>query len=157
MDIRKIKKLAELLEESNLAEIEIHENDESVRLTRYASAPPAAPVAMAQAPVPAPAPAPASAPAAEAGDASDQTEQVPDGHMIRSPMVGTFYAAPSPDSENFVSVGQEIKAGDPVCIIEAMKLMNELEAEITGEVVEILVENAEPVEFGQPLMRVKTS
>ena len=155
MDIRKIKKLAELLEESNLAEIEIHENDESVRLTRYASAPPAAPVAMAQAPVPAPAPAPASAPAAEAGDASDQTEQVPDGHMIRSPMVGTFYAAPSPDSENFVSVGQEIKAGDPVCIIEAMKMFNTIESDFAGKVVSILCETGQPVEFDQPLFVIR--
>lgn len=153
MDIRKIKKLAELLEESNLAEIEIHENEESVRLTRYSSPPPA-PMAVAP-PAPVPMAPPPSAPAIDAADSGEQAEQVTDGNMIRSPMVGTFYASPSPESESFVSMGQEIKAGDPVCIIEAMKMFNTIESDFEGKVVSILVETGQPVEFDQPLFIVR--
>lgn len=153
MDIRKIKKLAELLEESNLAEIEIHENDESVRLTRYSS-PPAA--AVAPPPLPAPVAAPAAPPASAPADTDDSAEeQVTDGNVIRSPMVGTFYAAPSPESENFVSMGQVIKAGDPVCIIEAMKMFNTIESDFEGKVVSILCETGQPVEFDQPLFIIR--
>ncbi len=145
MDIRKVKKLIELLEESGVAEIEIREGEESVRISRGTStvhyAPPApAPVA----PVPAPA-----APAPEA--VAPVAPPAPEGTVVESPMVGTFYGAPSPDSAPFVSVGQTVNVGDTLCIIEAMKIMNPIEAEIGGKVTAILAENGHPVEFGQPL------
>ncbi len=147
MDIRKVKKLIELLEESNINEIEIKEGEESVRISRGGSVV-AAPVA-AQAPVyaaPA-APAPvAAAPAAEAEAA------VVTGHAVCSPMVGTFYRAPSPTSAAFVEVGQSVKAGDVICIVEAMKMMNQIEADKSGVVESILVEDGQPVEFDQPLI-----
>ena len=153
MDIRKIKKLIDLLEDSGLAELEIHEGEESVRLSRFGStAPaitpmPAQPVAPA---VPAAAPEPQAAlPASEAGPAEAE------GTPIRSPMVGTFYAAPSPDAPPFVKVGDTIKAGDPLCIIEAMKMFNQIEAEVSGTITAILVENGQPVEFDQPLFLVR--
>jgi len=144
MDIRKVKKLIELLEESDVAEIEIHEGEESVRISRTSSsapvmAPMAAPVA---APTAAPATAPAAAPAAEAE---------PEGHLIRAPMVGTFYRAPSPTSKAFVDEGSSVSAGDTLCIIEAMKILNQIESDTSGKVVKILVENGEPVEYDQPL------
>jgi len=144
MDIRKVKKLIELLEESDVAEIEIHEGEESVRISRTSSnapvmAPMAAPVA---APAAAPATAPAAAPAAEAE---------PEGHLIRAPMVGTFYRAPSPTSKAFVDEGSSVSAGDTLCIIEAMKILNQIESDTSGKVVKILVENGEPVEYDQPL------
>jgi len=144
MDIRKVKKLIELLEESGIDEIEIKEGEESVRISRnrYSQAP--APM-MAAAPVAAPAPAPAPAPAASAEPA------VPNGHQVKSPMVGTFYRSAAPGSKPFVEVGQTIKAGDTLCIVEAMKMMNQIEADKTGTVTAILVDNAEPVEFDQPL------
>ncbi|MEM7706086.1 MAG: acetyl-CoA carboxylase biotin carboxyl carrier protein [Pseudomonadota bacterium] len=154
MDIRKIKKLVELLEDSDLAEIEISENDESVRLSRlpanmpvpaYAP-PPVAPAAVAPA---APAPAESAAPAG--GD----VEPEPEGHVIRSPMVGTFYASPNPESDPFVRVGQEIRAGDVVCIVEAMKMFNQIESDVDGKVISMLVETGQPVEFDQPLMIVR--
>ncbi|MVF11364.1 acetyl-CoA carboxylase biotin carboxyl carrier protein [Ketobacter sp. MCCC 1A13808] len=151
MDIRKVKKLIELLEESGIDEIEIKEGEESVRISRnqnkgmmpqyYAPAPaqaPAAPIATAAAE---PSSAPASAPA------SDE----PAGHKVKSPMVGTFYRSSSPDSKPFVEVGQSVKAGDTLCIVEAMKMMNQIEADKSGTVVAILADNAEPVEFDQPL------
>lgn len=145
MDIRKVKKLIELLEESGVAEIEIREGEESVRISRGTSAvqyaPPPPPVA---APPPAPAPA-AAAPEAPAVPAA------PEGSVVESPMVGTFYGASSPDSAPFVSVGQTVNVGDTLCIIEAMKIMNPIEAEIGGTVTAVLAENGHPVEFGQPL------
>lgn len=150
MDLRKIKKLIDLLEESNLAEIEIKEGEESVRLART----PKGGVPMAAAPMPhtlhvpaaAPVAAPIGAPAAEpAGEA------LPDGHVVRSPMVGTFYASPAPDKPAFVSAGQSIGAGETLGIIEAMKMFNPIEADVAGTVVKILVENGQPVEFDQPL------
>ena len=156
MDIRKVKKLIELLEESNIDEIEIKEGEESVRISRNgakalamaaqaapAYAPPvyappvyAAPAPAQQAPVAPPAPAPAAISA---------------GHMLTSPMVGTFYRSPSPTSASFVEVGQTVKVGDIVCIVEAMKMMNQIEADKAGTVETILVESGEPVEFDQPL------
>ncbi len=150
MDIRKVKKLIELLEESGIDEIEIKEGEESVRISRNANkamAMPqqyAAPMQAPMAPAPAPAPAaPSPAPAAVSNE--------PDGHKVKSPMVGTFYRASSPESKPFVEVGQSVKAGDTLCIVEAMKMMNQIEADKSGTVVAILVDNAEPVEFDQPL------
>lgn len=141
MDLRKLKKLIDLVEESGIAEIEVTEGEEKVRITRTIAA---APVYAAPAVTPAAAPVAASAPAAApaARDLSDAQ---------KSPMVGTFYRAPGPNAAPFVEVGQQVKVGDTLCIIEAMKLMNEIEAEKSGTVKEILVENGTPVEFGEPL------
>lgn len=151
MDIRKIKKLIELLEESNLTEIEIVEGEESVRLLRGA---PASNVAYTV-----PAPAPAATPAAAAVETSiqtpDQEETVPDGELIRAPMVGTFYASSSPESEQFVRMGQQVAVGDTLCIIEAMKMFNQIEADVAGTVVAVLAENGQPVEFDQPLFVIR--
>ncbi len=146
MDIRKIKKLIELIEESGVAEIEIKEGEESVRISR-AMANVAMPVAAPVAAAPAPAPA-AAAPVAEAEEAGSN---IPAGHQITSPMVGTFYRAPSPGSKPFAEVGDRVNVGDTLCIIEAMKILNQIEADKAGEIKAILVENGEPVEYGQPL------
>lgn len=155
MDLRKLKKLIDLVEESGIAEIEVTEGEEKVRITRSVAAPavqtvyaPAAPVQaapVAAAPVPSAAPA-APAPAPAARDLSSAQ---------KSPMVGTFYRSASPSAPAFVEVGQTVKAGDTLCIIEAMKLMNEIEAEKSGVVKEILVENGQPVEFGEPLFIIE--
>ncbi|MEQ8663023.1 MAG: acetyl-CoA carboxylase biotin carboxyl carrier protein [Gammaproteobacteria bacterium] len=143
MDIRKVKKLIELLEESGVAEIEIREGEESVRISRGTSAPTYAPPPPMVAPQPvAPVVAAEPAPAAPA---------VAEGSVVESPMVGTFYTSPTPDSAAFVSVGQTVNIGDTLCIIEAMKIMNPIEAEIGGKVTAILAENGHPVEYGQPL------
>jgi acetyl-CoA carboxylase biotin carboxyl carrier protein len=153
MDIRKIKKLIELVEESGIAELEITEGEESVRIHRGSSAPvhyQSAPIYHAQAPAAAPAAAPAQAAAPAVVAAPAIT-----GHIVRSPMVGTFYAAPAPDSADFVSVGAQVKAGDTLCIVEAMKMMNQIEADKGGVVKQILVENGEPVEFDQPLFVIE--
>jgi acetyl-CoA carboxylase biotin carboxyl carrier protein len=150
MDIRKVKKLIELLEQSNINELEINEGDESVRISRggtavtYAAAPAPAPVAAAPAPVAAPAPAEAAAPA---------SEELP-GHAVKSPMVGTFYASPAPDAPPFVTVGQTVAAGDVICIIEAMKMMNQIEADKAGTIGAILIEDGEAVEFDQPIVTI---
>ena len=146
MDIRKVKKLIELLEESNINEIEIKEGEESVRISRGGSIV-AAPVA-APAPVVAAAPvaAPAAAPAAEAAPAA------PAGHTVNSPMVGTFYRSPAPSAPAFIEVGKTVKAGDVICIVEAMKMMNQIEADKSGVIEAILVEDGQPVEFDQPLV-----
>ncbi|MDV3238118.1 MAG: acetyl-CoA carboxylase biotin carboxyl carrier protein [Gammaproteobacteria bacterium] len=150
MDIRKVKKLIELLEESGIAEIEIREGEESVRISRYSqSAPPV--VMQAAAPVPIAA-APAAAPTAPAAPAAPA---VPAGHTVDSPMVGTFYRAPSPGAKAFVEVGQRVNVGDTLCIIEAMKMLNQIEADKAGVVTAILVENGQPVEFGQPLFVIE--
>lgn len=150
MDIRKVKKLIELLEESNIGEIEIKEGEESVRISRYGNQP-AAPVAYAApapvAPAPAPAPAAAEAPAAEAA------APVADNAVL-SPMVGTFYRSPSPEAPSFVEVGQTVRVGDVLCIVEAMKMMNQIEADRAGTVTAIHVENGEAVEFDQPLISI---
>lgn len=148
MDLRKLKKLIDLVEESGIAEIEVTEGEEKVRITRATAAQTvyAAPAAAPAAPVPVPAVAPAAAPAPAAVDLSNAQ---------KSPMVGTFYRAPGPAASPFVEVGQSVKAGDTLCIIEAMKLMNEIEAEKSGVVKEILVENGTPVEFGEPLFIIE--
>ena len=151
MDIRKVKKLIELLEESGIAEIEINEGEESVRISRYPANMPA-PVQQFAAPAPAPA-APAAAPAATTETEAD--EHAISGHTINAPMVGTFYTAPSPGAPDFVKVGDTVKEGDTVCIIEAMKILNQIEADKSGVVKAILVENAQPVEFGQPLIVIE--
>ena len=154
MDIRKVKKLIELLEESNIDEIEIKEGEESVRISRngaqslaLAAAVTAPPIYAAPLAAPAPAPAPAPIPAAEPAAAAV-------GHVVNSPMVGTFYLSPSPASPSFVEVGQTVKIGDVVCIVEAMKMMNQIEADKAGTIGAILVENGEPVEFDQPLFSI---
>lgn len=149
MDIRKVKKLIELVEESGIDELEIHEGEESVRISRHSNQV-AAPVAYAPAPVAAPAPAPVAAPAAPAAEAAPQLK----GSVVRSPMVGTFYRAPSPTSANFVEVGQTVKKGDVLCIVEAMKMMNHIEAESSGTIDAILVENGQPVEYDQPMFTI---
>jgi acetyl-CoA carboxylase biotin carboxyl carrier protein len=149
MDIRKVKKLIELLEESDIAELEIHEGEESVRISRtgtatapvYAAAPPAAPVAAPAAPTPA-----AETPA---------TEPEISGHKVISPMVGSFYRSASPGSAPFVEVGQSVSVGDTLCIIEAMKLLNQIEADKAGTIKAILADNGEPIEYGQTLFIIE--
>jgi acetyl-CoA carboxylase biotin carboxyl carrier protein len=142
MDIRKVKKLIELVEESGIAELEIIEGEESVRICRYPSTMPAALPMPAAAPVAHAAAAPIEQPIAAAE---------PDGNKVTAPMVGTYYSSPSPAAEAFVQVGDEVKVGDTLCVIEAMKMMNQIEAEVAGRIKAIQVENAEPVEFGQVL------
>ncbi|MCU0898328.1 MAG: acetyl-CoA carboxylase biotin carboxyl carrier protein [Burkholderiales bacterium] len=155
MDLRKLKKLIDLVQESGIAELEITEGEEKVKIVRggaagqdvtYVMSPQAAPVVMA-APAAAAAPAPAGAP----GDAP----AVPEGHLVKSPMVGTFYRSPSPGAKAFVEVGDTVKAGQTVCIIEAMKLMNEIECDKDGVVKAILADNGDPVEYGEPLLVIE--
>lgn len=155
MDIRSIRKLIEIVEQSDIAEIEIKEGEHNVRITRskepvimHAPAAPAMPAAAPAAPAAAPAPeatTPAAAPVAE---------EIA-GHKVTSPMVGTFYSAPSPDADAFVKVGDQVSVGDTLCIIEAMKIMNPIEADTAGTVKQVLAQNAEPVEFGQPLFVIE--
>jgi len=151
MDIRKIKKLIELIEESDIAEIEIREGEESVRLSRYSSA--AVPPVVMAAPHPAAMALPAAAAAAPAA-AEPKPEEFA-GHVVRSPMVGTFYRSPTPGAGSFVDIGQRVNAGDTLCIIEAMKILNQIEADKAGVVTKILVENAQPVEYNQPLFVIE--
>ena len=152
MDIRKVKKLIELLEESGIDELEIHEGEESVRISRHSKVP--AQQVYAAAPVAAPAaPAPAAAGAPAAGDSAPAAPKL-NGSVSRSPMVGTFYRAASPTSPNFVEVGQSVKKGDVLCIVEAMKMMNHIEADKSGVIQAILVDNGQPVEFDQPLFSI---
>ena len=148
MDLRKLKKLIDLVQESGIAELEITEGEEKVRIVKGGSVNvSAAPVFAApqaeRAAAPAAAPAPAATPEAPAA---------PEGHVVKAPMVGTFYRSPSPDAKPFVEVGQPVKEGDTICIIEAMKLMNEIEADKDGVIKAILVENGQPVEYGEPLI-----
>ncbi|MEC7816589.1 MAG: acetyl-CoA carboxylase biotin carboxyl carrier protein [Pseudomonadota bacterium] len=152
MDIRKIKKLIELLEESDVEELEIQEGDDSVRISRRREQPAGGHyVSHYAAPAPqAPAPAPAADPAPAESSAS--APAAPSGHSVKSPMVGTFYRAPSPTAASFVEIGQKVNVGDVICIVEAMKMMNQIEADKAGTVTEILVENGQPVEFDQPLV-----
>ena len=148
MDIRKIKKLIELVEESGIAELEITEGEESVRIHRGSS--------QAAAPVHYAAPAPVAAPAAPAPVAAAPAEpEAPAGHTVKSPMVGTFYRASSPTAKEFVEVGQSVNVGDTLCIVEAMKMMNQIESDKAGVVKAILVENQEAVEFDQPLFIIE--
>ncbi|TMO76352.1 acetyl-CoA carboxylase biotin carboxyl carrier protein [Pseudoalteromonas sp. S3785] len=155
MDIRKIKKLIELVEESGIAELEITEGEESVRINRnnMSAGPAYAQYAPQQFAAPAPA-APTQAPAAPAVEA-DATPAVPAGHQVKSPMVGSFYSAASPEAPAYVEVGSQVKVGDTLCIVEAMKMMNQIESDKAGTVTAILVENGEPVEFDQPLFIIE--
>lgn len=155
MDIRKVKKLIELLEESNISEIEIQEGEESVRISRHLPDQQAR-MMMPQAPMgyyahgaPPTSPAPVSAPGASA---EEPATAMPTGHQVVSPMVGTFYRAPAPGAKSFVEVGQSVKKGDTICIVEAMKMMNQIEADKDGVIEAILVEDGEPVEFDQPMI-----
>ena len=148
MDIRKVKKLIELLDESGIAEIEITEGEESVRISRYSSSAPA-PVAVA-------APAPVAPPATATDVASVAADPAPaeaeeDGYAVTAPMVGTFYSSPSPGSAAFVQVGDRVNEGDTLCIIEAMKMMNQIEADVSGTIKSIRAQNGDPVEYGQTL------
>lgn len=151
MDIRKVKKLIELLEESGIDELEIREGEESVRISRHSKQ------AFMQQPMYAAAPAPvaaaAPAPVAAAADAAPAAAKL-NGSVVRSPMVGTFYRAASPTSANFAEVGQSVKKGDILCIVEAMKMMNHIEAESSGVIESILVDNGQPVEYDQPLFTI---
>ena len=155
MDLRKLKKLIDLVEESGIAEIEVTEGEEKVRITRSVAAPAVQTVYAAAAPVqaaPVAAPAPSTAPAAAPAPAAAARDL---SSAQKSPMVGMFYRAASPSTPAFVEVGQTVKAGDTLCIIEAMKLMNEIEAEKSGVIKEILVENGQPVEYGEPLFIIE--
>ena len=147
MDLRKLKKLIDLVQESGIAELEITEGEEKVKIVRGG-------VVSVSAPLPSVAPAAAHPPSALAAPATASAVEAPagqEGHVVKAPMVGTFYRSPSPDAKPFVEVGQTVKEGDTICIIEAMKLMNEIEADAGGVVKAILVENGQPVEYGQPL------
>ena len=145
MDLRKLKKLIDLVEASGIAELEITEGEEKVRIAKSIAG---APMMMTHAPQMMYAPAPAAAPVVAEAPAEDA---IPEGHVVRSPMVGTFYRAPAPGSKNFAEVGQNVNAGDTICIIEAMKLLNEIETDQGGVIKAILVENGQPVEYGEPL------
>lgn len=153
MDIRKVKKLIELLEESGIAELEIKEGEESVRISRHGSGSAVAPqmMQMPMASMPQAAPPPAAAPVAEAAPAADEIS----GHAVKSPMVGTFYRAPSPNAAAFVEVGQHVNEGDTICIIEAMKLLNQIEADKSGTIKSILIENGQPVEYGESIFIIE--
>lgn len=159
MDIRKIKKLIELLESSGISEIEIKEGEDSVRISRHLHHAPVATSSPWTTPVDgslSPAPVAAVPPVTSAPSSSQQTEPEPlNAHILHAPMVGTFYRSASPDSKPFVEIGQSVKVGDPVCIIEAMKMFNQIEADYSGTVTRILVENGQPVEFDQPLLVIE--
>ena len=154
MDLRKLKKLIDLVQESGIAELEITEGEEKVKIVKggEATVTPVVPATAPRAGAPATAPAPAAAPAAAAAAAEEPAQP---GHVLKAPMVGTFYRSPSPEAKPFVEVGQNVKAGETVCIIEAMKLMNEIEADATGMIKAILVESGQPVEYGQPLLIIE--
>lgn len=154
MDIRKIKKLIELVEESGITELEVQEEEGTVRISR--AAPAVAPAAVQYAaPVATPAPVAAPAPAAATPSAAPAAAEEVSGHQVRSPMVGTFYRSPSPEAKAFIEVGQSVKVGDALCIVEAMKMMNRIEADKAGVVKAILVNDGEPVEFDQPLIVIE--
>lgn len=148
MDLRKLKTLIDLVAESGIAELEVTEGEDKVRIAKFGPAPVAASLAATVA-------VPATAPAAAAVSVTVPAEEAPAGHIVKSPMVGTFYRSPNPESPSFVEVGSAVKPGDTLCIIEAMKLLNEIEAEISGTVRQILVENGQPVEYGQALFVVE--
>jgi acetyl-CoA carboxylase biotin carboxyl carrier protein len=150
MDIRKVKKLIELLEESGISEIEISEGEESVRISRYPQ-----PGTVSAAPAPVAVAAPAAAPSAPTGSAPPPPPAPSRGQQVTAPMVGTFYSGPAPGAKPFVEIGTEVKPGDTLCVIEAMKMMNQIESEFAGRVVSVLVENGSPVEFGQPLFVIE--
>ncbi|MAT40449.1 MAG: acetyl-CoA carboxylase, biotin carboxyl carrier protein [Ectothiorhodospiraceae bacterium] len=163
MDLQYLRKLVKIVTDSEVAEIEIEEGDQKVRITRVKDAPAGAQPAQVvhaaapAAPAAAPAPAPAPAPAGEVQHTPSGGQDTEEGHIIVSPIVGTFYRAPAPDADAYVQVGQSISAGDPVCIIEAMKIMNEIESDASGKVMKILVENGQAVEYNQPLFVIEKS
>lgn len=155
MDIRKIKKLIEMIGDSDIAEIEIHEGEESVRISRYSSVAPPVPHAIPVMPTAMPmVMSPQLHPAAEPQTIEERADRIT-GHIVRSPMVGTFYRSPSPGAKVFVEVGQRVEVGDTLCIIEAMKILNQIEADKAGVVTKVLVENAQPVEYNQPLFIIE--
>jgi acetyl-CoA carboxylase biotin carboxyl carrier protein len=154
MDIRKVKKLIELLEESGISEIEISEGEESVRISRYPQPGTVSFVPPAAMPVATVAATPAATEAAKPPEAAPAAPP-PRGHQVTAPMVGTFYTGPAPGAKPFVEIGSEVKPGDTLCVIEAMKMMNQIESEVAGRVVSILVENGSPVEFGQALFIIE--
>lgn len=145
MDLRKLKKLIDLVQESGISELEVTEGEEKVKIVKHSVAPPAQTVVHV--------PSPAAAPITVTAPVTSEPA-APEGHVVKSPMVGTFYRASSPDAKAFVDIGQQVAVGDPLGIIEAMKLMNEIDSEVAGVVKAILVENGQPVEFGQPLFIV---
>ncbi len=151
MDIRKIKKLIELIEESDIAELEISEGEESIRLSRYSSN---AAVQVAS-PAPAATATPLSIPQDTGTAKPASSEEKITGHIVKSPMVGTFYRSATPGAKPFVDIGQSVNAGDTLCIIEAMKILNQIEADVSGTITKILVENAQPVEYDQPLFVIE--
>ena len=151
MDLRKLKKLIDLVQESGIAELEITEGEEKVKIVKGNAAGPAPAAAPIQVAPPVAAPAAASTGPAAGGAPPAETETAPEGQLVKAPMVGTFYRSPSPEAKAFVEVGQTVKQGDTVCIVEAMKLMNEIETDVAGVVKAVLVENGQPVEYGQPL------
>ncbi|MCB1875654.1 MAG: acetyl-CoA carboxylase biotin carboxyl carrier protein [Chromatiales bacterium] len=151
MDIRKIKKLIELIEESNIGEIEIQEGEESVRISRCAGN---APTQFVPTYAPPPPAAPSAAASASSGE-EEEEDRIPAGHVITSPMVGTFYRAPSPGAPSFIEVGQHVDVGDTLCIVEAMKILNQIETDKAGTVAAILVDNGQPIEYGQPLVVIQ--
>ena len=154
MDIRKVKKLIELLEESGIAEIEIHEGEESVRISRGATSSAVAP-SISHVPVAAPAAGDSFKAHMNVEEHASKDNYADTGHVITSPMVGVFYSSPSPDDPPFVSKGQEIKQGEVLCIIEAMKIMNQIESDVAGKVIKVLADNGEAVEYGQPLFVIE--
>ncbi len=149
MDIRKVKKLIELLQESGIAELEITEGDDSVRICRYPAAAVSAPAP------PAPLAVQSPAPATVATASAPVVETSPGGHQVTAPMVGTFYDSPAPGAKPFVQIGSTVSEGDVLCIIEAMKMMNQIEADVSGTIVSVLIESGEPVEFDQPLFIIE--
>lgn len=159
MDLRSIRKLLEIVQAHDIAEIEIKEGDTNIRITKQVEPvimqAPAQQVVQAAPTAVAPSPAPAPVPTSDAAPAPASTPAEESGYVVKSPMVGTFYAAPAPDADPFVKVGDHVDAGDTLCIIEAMKIMNPIEAEVSGTIKKILVNNAEPVEFGQPLFIIE--
>ena len=157
MDLRKLKKLIDLVQESGIAELEITEGEEKVKIVKggVVSVSAIAPMSPQPAPELRAAAAPVPAPAAAAVPAGAEAPAGQEGHVVKAPMVGTFYRSPSPDAKAFVEVGQSVKEGETICIIEAMKLMNEIEADAGGVVKAILVENGQPVEYGQPLFLIE--
>jgi acetyl-CoA carboxylase biotin carboxyl carrier protein len=148
MDLRKLKTLIDLVADSGIAELEVTEGEDRVRIAKFSPAPAAAAVTVATASTP-------TAVAVPANGTNGQPVTEPEGHVVKSPMVGTFYRSPSPGAASFIELGQAVKPGDTLCIIEAMKLLNEIEAEVGGIVKQILVENGQPVEYGQPLFIIE--
>ena len=149
MDLRKLKKLIDLVQESGISELEVTEGEEKVRIAKHVAAPMGQPMTYAV-----PAAAPAAAPAPSSVNLDD-TDDLPEGHVVKSPMVGTFYRSSAPGANPFVEIGQTVKAGDTLCIIEAMKLLNEIESDKSGTIKAVLVENGQPVEYGEPLFVIE--